>query len=111
LTPVPPCVPDIPPSNDFAIGKVKRNKAKGTASIAVAVPGAGTLLLGGKKVVAVHRTAPGAATLRLPVAGKHTVRKRLNETGKAKVSLKITFTPTGGSAASKVKKALLKKRI
>jgi hypothetical protein len=40
----------LPPSNAFKLGKVKRNRRKGTASLTVEVPGAGRLVLAGRRV-------------------------------------------------------------
>jgi hypothetical protein len=108
-----------PPSNAFTHGKPKLNRKKGTATIAVKVPGAGTLTLSGKNLVTQRpagrpfarraRTVSGAGTVKLTIKSKGTAKKKLNKTGKVKVKPKITFTPTGGSAASQSLNVTLKK--
>jgi hypothetical protein len=108
-----------PPSNAFTHGKPKLNKKKGTATIAVKVPGAGTLTLSGKNLVAQRpagrrfarrsRTVSGAGTVKLTIKSKGKAKKKLNTKGKVKVKPTITFTPTGGSAASQSLNVTLKK--
>jgi hypothetical protein len=57
------------PSNAFSLGKVKRNKRKGTATLTVGVPNAGKLALSGNGVRAA--SAGGAATSKtVGAAGK-----------------------------------------
>lgn len=112
VPPVPPCVPDIPPppSNAFQIGKLKRNLRKGTAKVKVTVAGAGNVVLAGKRVKRLSRSAAGAGALWLPVKASGRARRSLLHKGKATLGLRITFTPTGGSARTMVKKVALKKR-
>ena len=116
-TPLPPCpVPPGPqpppatpkPSNDFTLGKLKRNTDKGTAKLTVEVPGAGELELGGKKVKARSKQvgAAGEATLAVKAAGK--AKEKLADLGKVKVKLEVTFTPTGGDPNTETKKGKLK---
>jgi virginiamycin B lyase len=96
-----PLPPNAPP-NDFSFGKVKRNKSKGTAKLPVIVPGPGGLVLEGKKVKpvveqAVTRAERGAGTeVLLKVKARGKGKRKLNRTGKAKVNLEVTYTPTGG---------------
>jgi hypothetical protein len=113
---VPP--PPPPPSNAITLGKPVLNRVKGTAVEPVDVPGPGSLTLTGKGLVAqrparasVSRTVPAAGIVNLLVKSKGKTKKKLNKTGKAKVTLTITFTPTGGSAASKTKSIILKKTL
>ena len=87
-----------PPSNDFSFGKVKRNRAHGTAKLAVELPGPGDVTLGGRHLTTVskHPAAAGEARLKVKALGetKRTLRRR----GQASVRPKVTFTPTGGTA-------------
>jgi hypothetical protein len=95
--------------NEFTFGTVKHNKKKGTATLAVSVPGPGTLSLTGKNVKpqrpareATASTTVGAAgTVKLLVKAKGKAKKKLNKTGKAKVKVKVTYTPsaTNGNVA------------
>lgn len=96
------------PSNHFLLGKLKLNKKKGTATIAVSVPGAGSLALAGKGVKGASAVAKAAGRLSLTIQAVAKAKKKLSETGKVKLSLKITFKPAGGSAATQATKVTLK---
>jgi virginiamycin B lyase len=95
-------LPPGAPRNDFSLGKAKRNKNKGTAKLPAVVPGPGELVLAGKKVKpvveqAVTRASRGAGiqvVLKVRARGKG--KQKLNRTGKAKVTMDVTYTPTGG---------------
>ncbi|HEX5525577.1 MAG TPA: hypothetical protein VFX44_00090 [Solirubrobacterales bacterium] len=100
----PPPAPPAP-SNLFTFGKLKLNKKKGTATLKVNVPGPGTLVSvdvkkKGKRVkrATATATAAGLATLKLKPTGSG--KKTLEEKGKLPFNLSVTFTPTGGAAAS-----------
>jgi hypothetical protein len=92
----------IRPSNDFTLGKLKKNKNKGTALLTVDVPGPGTLTLGGTGVKA-QRSAgatiskevakAGPVTLKIKAKGKK--KTKLLDRGKVKVKAKVTYTPNG----------------
>ena len=100
-----------PPSNEFTIGKLKRNKKKGTAKLAIGVPDAGTVGILGKTLKPATATATAPGTLQLSIKAKGKSRKKLKTRGKAKVKAEITFTPTGGSANTVKKKLkLVRKR-
>lgn len=95
-------------SNLFSFGKLKRNKKKGTAKLTVEVPGPGELLLAPtKRLRGADATAATAGEVVLKVAGRAKTRKRLRTKGKAKLRLNVTFTPTGGTALTKSKRAKL----
>jgi hypothetical protein len=114
--------PANPPSNAFSFGKLKLNKKKGTAVLPVIVPGAGTLTLTGKGLVkqrparpapttaALAKAVGGAGTVKLLVKTKGKAKRKLNRNGRLKVTLKVTFAPTGGVAASRTKTIKLIKR-
>jgi hypothetical protein len=97
--------PPVPPSNSFSFGKVELNKKKGTAMLEVNVPGAGTLTAAdvkqkGKRVkrTTVATASAGTATLILKPTGAGI--KALTQKGKLPFKLAVTFTPTGGAAAT-----------
>jgi hypothetical protein len=100
------------PSNAFRFGKVKLNKKKGTATVAVIVPGPGAVrLVGSKKVKKAGKTAKAAGTVKILLKAKGKALKALNRKGKVKVKAKFSFTPTGGTIASRTKTLkLVKKR-
>ncbi len=82
--------PVAPPSNSFTFGKVKLNKKKGKrvkkATVATVSAGTATLVL-----------KPTAAGM-----------NALEQKGKLPFKLAVTFTPTGGTAASQTFSGKLK---
>jgi hypothetical protein len=90
------------------LGKVKLNRAKGTATLSVAVPSAGTLTVAGKGVVKAKKTATAAKTLKILVKAKGKAKAKLEELGKSKVKAKITFKPVNGAVVKKAKSITLK---
>jgi hypothetical protein len=95
----------------IGLGGVKLNKAKGTATLSVKIPGAGTLTASGKGITKVKKSAKQAKkpkTLKLTIRAKGKAKKQLAEEGTAKVSAKVTFKPTSGTSVTKTKKITLK---
>ena len=102
----------------FKIGRVRLNRRKGTARLPVTVAGPGAITLTGKGVLT-RRISPGfqargeaaaagsTTTLLIKVKGKR--RKKLSRTGRVKVSVKVTYTPTGGTPGAQAKRIKLKK--
>ncbi|HEX3174751.1 MAG TPA: hypothetical protein VHQ43_11110 [Solirubrobacterales bacterium] len=122
--PLPP-----PPSNVFTFGKLKLNKKKGTGALLVNVPGPGTLTVvdGGSsgaaassvasaskkkkaliKSTTVTATAAGLATVNLKPTGAG--KKILKSKHKLRFKVLVTFTPTGGAAATQTFRGTLKKK-
>jgi hypothetical protein len=106
----------------FSFGRLKRNTKRGAAVLPVTVPGAGTLSLSGRGVAgqqastsraasAGGRAVASASTVKLVVKGKGKKKKTLNETGKVKLNLAITYTPTGGDPTTRSMKVKLKKQL
>jgi hypothetical protein len=100
----------IEPTNSFTVGKVTANKSKGTATVSVKVPNAGRLVVSGKGVKRASKSVAAPGTVKLTVRAKGNTLKTLRNTGKAKISPKVTYTPTGGKAKARSKKLTLKKR-
>jgi virginiamycin B lyase len=97
-----------PASNAFSLGKAKRKKRKGTARLAVIVPGAGTIeLRGSKKLKGARATASGAGKLKLRVKPRGKTKRKLLTRGRAKVRAKVSFAPVGGYPASASKRIKL----
>jgi hypothetical protein len=106
----------VSPTNAFSIVGTQRNKKKGTATLTVNVPNPGELTGSGKgvkvagaAVIGKTVTAPGNVKLTIKAKGKK--KQKLNETGKAKVNPKITYTPTGGDPSTQSRKLKLKKEL
>jgi hypothetical protein len=110
-----PAVAPAKPSNVFGFGKVIHNRRRGIASLPVRVPGPGSLLLGGKGLIA--RKGPGSAlvlggagTVRLAIVAAGHKETTLDRTGQAKLVAKVTYIPAGGDPSTKTKKIALVKR-
>ena len=106
-------ITSVPPSNAITLGKPALNRKKGTAKLPVTVPGAGTLTIADvkktkKRVKAKTIAATAAGTLKLPVTPTKSARKTLTNKGRLKLKVAVTFTPTGGIAASQIRKLTLK---
>lgn len=96
---------------DFKLGRVIKNRKKGTAELVVGVPGAGELVLSGSKTVRrATRPAPGAGRVRLDVRPRGRAAKRLAAKGRAKVRATVTYTADGGSPRTKTKRVNLRRK-
>lgn len=109
----------VRPSNHFSFGKLSRNTRNGTATLTVEVPGPGKLTLNGKGVrsqrsigsgsaARASKVVSGAGPVKLTIKATGKAKKKLRRTGKVKVKVKVAFTPTGGTAASRSKTLKLK---
>ena len=90
------------------LGGVKLNKADGTATLTVKVPGAGTLTASGKGIVKAKKKATKAKKLKITVKAKGKTKAQLEQTGSAKVKAKLSFKPKSGITAKKSKSITLK---
>jgi DNA-binding beta-propeller fold protein YncE len=99
----------------FRLGKLTRNKRKGTATLAVIVPSRGRLVLKGKGVVKqrparaaeASKTVTSAGTVKLRIKAKGKKKRILDRRGKVKVKLMVKFQPQGGPQGTQVKKVRL----
>jgi hypothetical protein len=99
-----------PTCSKFTIGSLTRNKKKGTATLSVDVPGAGVLTATGKglKKASTNATALGSVELKLKASGK--AKRKLADKGKAKLTVTVSWAPTGNTAASQKHPVKLKKK-
>jgi hypothetical protein len=97
VLPPPEPPPPVVPSNEITFGKVTRDKKKGTATLAVSVPGAGELALAGDglKPSSAIAAAAGDVTLEVKATGK--AKQKLRRKGKKTFEPSVTFTPAGGA--------------
>jgi hypothetical protein len=119
-TPPPPCTsPSVepvqvslapPPSNRIRFGGLIRNRRNGSAVLFVRVPGPGRVILKGRGVRRLTRSAPRAMRVRLPVKPKVRLRHFLKKHGKGRIRVEVTFRPVGGEPRSIEKPILLKRR-
>ena len=103
---------EFDPSSDFGFAGLTKNKKKGQATVAVNLPGPGSATLAGNGVKT-QSAAFGTATgglLNLKVVPNKKLAKKLKGGGKAGVTVNVTFTPTGGSAATKSESLKLVKK-
>lgn len=106
-----PTEPCPKPTNAIRLGKLKRLKAKGTAILAVTVPGSGTVALAGKGLRARKpRQVAGPGTVSLLLAAKGKWKRALSRKGFVKLRARITFVPSGGDSLTVVRKARLVKK-
>jgi hypothetical protein len=89
------------------IGKVRRNEKKGTALLVVRVGGPGEVIASGKRVKRKEKNPAAAANLKIPIVAKGRAAEKLEENGRVKVGVKISFTPTGGTLTRFSKRILL----
>ncbi len=105
---------EVQPSNAFKLGKLKKNKKKGTAtlSVSLAAPSAGTMTLSGKGLKTQKAIVAGQASIKLKVVARSKrIRKALRKKGRRKVQFTVSYTPTGNVAASLKRKAKLVKKL
>ena len=79
------------------IGKLKLNPRKGTATLQVDLPGAGSVSLRGKGVKPADARAVRATSVKLAVRPTGKAKRVLSKAGKANVVAAVTFTPGGGT--------------
>ena len=110
------------PSNAFTLGSPTLNKKKGTATLPVTLPNPGELTGSGNGVKAssannaVTSKSVGAGQGQLLIKARGRKKRKLNETGKVKLTVAVTYTPTvgnpptSGAASTQTIKVKLKKR-
>jgi YVTN family beta-propeller protein len=80
----------------FSFGALVHNRKNGTARLQVKLPGAGSLLLFGKKVHAVTRKAKAKGPMFLTIHARVELNKRLKRIHHTSVRVRVTFTPATG---------------
>jgi hypothetical protein len=122
-TALPPCPPEPapapisapaptsnPPSNNFRFVGLKLNRGNGAAVLFVKVPAAGRLSLYGRGVRSLTRRARRARRVALPIRPKTPLKRYLKRHGKAKIRVKVTFQPFGGTPRTREKQIVLRRR-
>jgi hypothetical protein len=92
------------------LGKVKRHKRRGTATLTARVSGPGKLKLRGKGLRKAAKRAAGSGKVKLPVRTRGKKRRKLDRTGRARVRARVAYTPDGGEPVSDSKRIRLVKR-
>jgi hypothetical protein len=91
------------PSNVFRLGQVSKNRKHGTARLELLLPGPGSVVLAGRRVIErrVTEDVPSGGggdltAVEIGVKPRHRVRTILRRYGVAVAALSVTFTPVGG---------------
>jgi hypothetical protein len=89
-------------SAGFKLGPARRDRKRGLARLEVTVPGPGTLALARTaKVKGDQRTVAAAGTYKLTVKARGAAKQRLRRGGKARVTARVSYAPTGGPGKAK----------
>lgn len=92
-----------PTSNNFKFGRLVHNRKNGTAKLQVKLPAAGSVLLLGGKVHAVSKKATVPTSMWLVIHPRVEVNKRLKKVHHIKVTVRVKFSPTGGTPKTKTR--------
>jgi hypothetical protein len=91
------------PSNAFRLGHVSKNRKHGTARLELLLPGPGSVVLAGRRVIEkrVVEDVPNGGgsdltSVEIAVKPRHRVRAILRRYGVAVAALSVTYTPLGG---------------
>lgn len=95
------------PAGDLTVGKLTRNKRRGTAKLTVSVNGPGEVALAGDGLKPATAQAAGPGDVGLAVKATGSKRKKLKRKGKVKLAAELTFTPARGAADSESAKLKL----
>jgi putative cofactor-binding repeat protein len=100
---------ELQPSNALALGKLKKNRKNGTATLTVTLPqpSAGNLTLHGNGLKSQTVAINGQALVKLKVAVTGKAKKALRKKGKRRVKIEVTYSPTGNAAATVTRNATL----
>jgi hypothetical protein len=104
------------PENGFQVRSVRRNRNKGTATLAFDLSNPGVLTATGRgataRSIGAHTSKTvGAGVARLVIKAKGKKRRKLNQDGTVKVPVSITYTPTGGDPNTQGFPLVLKKNV
>ncbi len=98
------------PSNRFRFAGLVKNRRNGSAVLFVRVPGPGRVILEGRGVRRLARSAPRAKLVRLPVKPKVRLRHFLKRYGKGRIRVEVTFRPVGGVPRTLEKVIVLRRK-
>jgi hypothetical protein len=98
------------PPVTFWLGKVVRDKKAGTALVEIEVSGPGKLGLSGDGVKPLSSEIAAGGLLKIAVKATGAAKQALKSKGQAKVKPVFTFTPTGGTAMTRMDTFFLVKK-
>jgi YVTN family beta-propeller protein len=100
VAPVPVC------KSNFGVGGLTNNRKNGTAKLRVSLHTAGSIFLFGKTVHAISRKTKAAGSMVLTIHARVELNKRLKKIHRARVPVRITFTPSSGCGYKTVHRSL-----
>jgi YVTN family beta-propeller protein len=92
--------------SNFGVGGVTNNRKNGTAKLRVSLHAAGSIFLFGKTVHAISRKTKAAGSMVLTIHARVELNKRLKKIHRARVPVRITFTPSNGCGFKTVHRSL-----
>jgi YVTN family beta-propeller protein len=92
--------------SNFGVGGVTNNRKNGTAKVRVSLHAAGSIFLFGKTVHAISRKTNAAGSMVLTIHARVELNKRLKKIHRARVPVRITFTPSNGCGYKTVHRSL-----
>jgi virginiamycin B lyase len=101
--------PSAQPANAFALSRPKLNKRSGTATLIATVPGPGALLLTGRGIKKLTKSVRHPGRVQLTFTPQPDTSRKLGRTGRATVTVKVTYTPAGGDPNTEFKKLTLRR--
>jgi hypothetical protein len=99
----------VVPPNFFELGRLRRNRHRGTATLFVSAPGPGRLDLDGRGVMPASRSLGAVVTVALPIRLVGRFRRQLVRAGNRSAMAAITFTPDGGNPRTEERRLTLVK--
>jgi hypothetical protein len=107
----------VKPTNAFSLGGVTSDKKKGSAIVTADLPYPGELTGSGNGASVARAPeagtskSVGAGHAQLVIKAKGKKKRTLSKTGKVKLNIAVTYTPTGGDPSTQSVKVKLKKRL
>ena len=92
---------EIGPRRDFHIGKLKRNRRKGTAMLPVTVGGPGRVVLSGARLKKAVVVARAEGVVLVPVRARGRGLAVLARRGKLTTRARVAFDPDGGAGSTR----------
>ncbi|HEX5527128.1 MAG TPA: hypothetical protein VFX44_08040 [Solirubrobacterales bacterium] len=101
-------VPPRRPPNTFLFLSAKQLPGRPGSQLRVALPGPGRLTVKGREVLTTHRAASACGTAKIAPIAKPRLYRKLLRGGARRVSVRLTYTPRGGSPFSQSEKLTLR---
>jgi len=104
-----PFTPTEPEPDPMTLGALSLNRKRGTATLKVRVPSAGRVVLRGEGVRRASKIAARRGVVELVVRAKGKAMRELRREGRARIRLRVTFTPLLGEAQTRSRAVTLRR--